>query len=211
MKAQLRGVGKAAFERALPGFLKGQRWFGGKARTIRSASILDLALISPNSVIVLSRVRYADRGEEIYALPLTLPAGPKKAWEDACGAPDFGRAILDAVRGRRSLPALRGTVRAERTRAFARLAAGLGPGIRPRPLRVEQSNSSVVLGKQLLIKLYRRVAAGIHPEIEVGRFLTEQGFARAPALAGWLEYRRGRRTLPLAVLQAFVPNGSDFW
>jgi len=192
-------------------FLRSRRWFAGKARTIRSASIADIAQVSEGSVLALARVRYADRDEETYALPLVPPKGPKDAWKDACGAPDFGRAVMDAVRAQGTFPALGGTVRAARTRAFARLAAGLPARLRPQPLRTEQSNSSVVLGGKLLLKLYRRVAAGVNPEIELGRFLTERRFPHAPALAGWLEYRRGGRAMALAVLQAFVPGGVDFW
>ena len=211
MKRLLRGLDKAVFERSLPGFLKEQRWFGGKARTIRCASLLDVALIGPESVIVLAAVRYTDGGAETYALPLTLPDGPKGAWTDACADPSFGRSVLDAIRKRRTLPALHGTVRAERTRAFARLSAGLPKRILPQPLRGQQSNSSIVLGKRLLVKLYRRAAPSVNPEIEIGRFLTKRGFAHAPALAGWLEYRRRGRTIPLAILQAFVLGGRDFW
>ena len=40
---------------------------------------------------------------------------------------------------------------------------------------VEQSNSSVVLDEQLVLKLYRRIEPGVNPELEVLRFLTDRG------------------------------------
>ena len=55
-----------------------------------------------------------------------------------------------------------------------------------RRLSAEQSNSSLILGETLVLKLVRRVTAGIHPEAEMTRYLTERGFAGAPTV-GQLE------------------------
>jgi len=52
------------------------------------------------------------------------------------------------------------------------------------------SNSLVLFGRRLLLKVFRRLEPGINPDVEIGRFLTEQGcFQRGPKLAGTLEYR----------------------
>lgn len=40
----------------------------------------------------------------------------------------------------------------------------------------EQSNSSVIIGRQLVLKLFRRVEPGLHPKAEIGRYLTERAF-----------------------------------
>jgi maltose alpha-D-glucosyltransferase/alpha-amylase len=58
------------------------------------------------------------------------------------------------------------------------------------PLRAEQTNSSVNLGDRLLLKFFRKAEAGMNPDLEIGRFLTEQTeFRRIPLLAGGLELR----------------------
>jgi len=76
----------------------------------------------------------------------------------------------------------------------------------------EQSNNSVVFGERLIMKLFRRVEAGINPDLEMQRFLTERGFPNIPTVAGALLYRRGRdQTSALAMLQAYVPNQGDGW
>lgn len=71
------------------------------------------------------------------------------------------------------------------------------------------------------MKLFRRLEAGISPDLEVGRFLTERGFPNIPPLAGALEYEIERprgvgmtqpaEPVTLAILQRFVPNQGDAW
>src|SRR5207249_8461725 len=71
----------------------------------------------------------------------------------------------------------------------------------------------VVYGDRLILKLIRRPAEGVSPDLEVGRFLTERTrFASAAAVAGALEYRAGRgEPMTVASLQQFVPNSGDAW
>lgn len=78
----------------------------------------------------------------------------------------------------------------------------------------EQSNTSMRIGERAILKVIRKVEEGIHPELEVSRFLGgEGGFAATPKLLGWIELdaasEKGARTL--SVLQAFVPNQGDGW
>ena len=52
-------------------------------------------------------------------------------------------------------------------------------------LSAEQSNTSIVYGDSLILKLFRRLEAGINPDLEISRFLTERHqFAHMPKLAG---------------------------
>ena len=80
-------------------------------------------------------------------------------------------------------------------------------------MKVEQSNTSVVYGDRFILKLFRRLEAGVNPDLELGRFLTERAaFAHIPPLAGVLEYRRQHaEPMTLAILQGFVPNQGDAW
>jgi trehalose synthase-fused probable maltokinase len=77
----------------------------------------------------------------------------------------------------------------------------------------EQSNTSVRIGGMML-KGFRRLEPGIHPELEIGRFLTEvAGFKNAPALLGSVELvgSTGEAPTALCVLQALIPNQGDGW
>src|SRR5205823_8742820 len=75
-------------------------------------------------------------------------------------------------------------------------------------MRAEQSNSSIVFGDQLILKLFRRTEIGINPDLELGYFLTERvGFSHTPPVAGSIEYRTKRgETAAVGILQKFVPN-----
>ncbi|HMO28986.1 putative maltokinase, partial [Enterovirga sp.] len=80
-------------------------------------------------------------------------------------------------------------------------------------IAAEHSNTSVRIGEEMVLKFYRRLRSGPHPEIEVGRFLTEvAGFRNAPATLGTIEYHAPDGTIvALALLQSFVPNQGDAW
>ena len=120
------------------------------------------------------------------------------------------RRELDARR--RRLKAGDGEGSGKRTRGFRPRESGPG-SVEPRPLSAEQSNSSVVYGERLVLKLFRKVDEGVNPDLEIGLMLSERAkLPSVPPLAGFLEYRAGRRHCStLAALQGFVPNEGDAW
>ncbi|MDE2601645.1 MAG: maltose alpha-D-glucosyltransferase [Bradyrhizobium sp.] len=83
---------------------------------------------------------------------------------------------------------------------------------RIRAVETEQSNSTALVDSDYVVKLYRKLEAGINPEIEMGRFLTEvAGFANTPALLGSVELIEGDQTSAIAIVHAFVANQGDGW
>ncbi|HSE73943.1 MAG TPA: putative maltokinase, partial [Dongiaceae bacterium] len=104
-----------------------------------------------------------------------------------------------------------GTTRFTCTEALAPLDLGSTPDLRR--MSVEQSNSSVIIGDQAVLKIFRRLAEGEHPELEIARFLTEVAhFQNTPPLLGTAEQiaKDGTRHA-LAVLTGFVRNQGDGW
>jgi maltose alpha-D-glucosyltransferase/alpha-amylase len=78
---------------------------------------------------------------------------------------------------------------------------------------VEQSNTSIIFGNQLILKLFRRLQPGEHPDVEIGRFLTEAArFPRIPTLLGEITITpaSGEKTT-VAMLQKLVANQGDGW
>jgi len=71
---------RRALEDVLPGYLRGRRWFGGKARRIRSAELVEAIPIHADAgeearaglvgYLGLVQVEYAEGDPEIYVLPL---------------------------------------------------------------------------------------------------------------------------------------------
>jgi maltose alpha-D-glucosyltransferase/alpha-amylase len=92
-----------------------------------------------------------------------------------------------------------------RTRNSHRLPARVGSA--------EQSNTSVLYGKELIMKLFRRLQPGENPDVEIGRFLTEIAhFERiAPFLGEITITPSGGEKTTVAMLQGLVANQGDGW
>jgi len=131
----MRGRGRSSLERVLPSFLARNRWYAGKARTIRSIETLDVVPVSTNrsrtqAFVVLAQVEYTSGEPETYVLPLAVASAARAeelladhpncgvAWvesrqggerlflHDAMVDPGFMAGALDAVRRRRSFSSL---------------------------------------------------------------------------------------------------------
>jgi maltose alpha-D-glucosyltransferase/alpha-amylase len=104
-------------------------------------------------------------------------------------------------------------------RASTAFAAARGSHALPaRTGAVEQSNTSILYGMQLILKVFRRLQPGENPDVEIGRFLTE--VAHFPRIAPFLgeiaitppaggEQAAERTTI--AMLQGLVANEGDGW
>jgi maltose alpha-D-glucosyltransferase / alpha-amylase len=81
-----------------------------------------------------------------------------------------------------------------------------------RVLAVEQSNSSIIYGERVFLKLYRRLEEGVNPDAEILRFLGARSFPQVPPFRGALEFRRaGRAPQVLALATGMVANNGDAW
>jgi maltose alpha-D-glucosyltransferase/alpha-amylase len=216
-------------------FLKRQRWFGDKARPARGARFIDWGLLrrGPQPLfLTFVEVEFEDGGRNQYSLPLTICAyadvkgldersphvvlanitGARKgllfdAWLDD----RFARTVLEAIQRQEQIPTRRGSVRAVQTREFPALR---GDGdLRVQRMSAEQSNTSIVFGDRLILKLFRRLQPGINPDFEIGRQLTEEiGFPRVPAVAGAFEYTTiAEPPATLGMMQQLVESQADGW
>ena len=219
---------------ALPQYIAKRRWFGLKDQTIETTRIGYLTNIGDSArEILLTEIEVKTKGGPTtnWLLPLSI------LWEDEPSAALPNRLALARVRRGRRLGLL---TDAFALPAFARrfvacLAAGKqfeqADGLlRFRPteagrqsleampeaevnwLAAEQSNSSLTVGDAVMLKIYRRISSGEHPEAEMGRYLTAQGFTHAPPLLGDVVRIAADGTpLTLAVALGFVRNEGDAW
>ena len=106
---------------------------------------------------------------------------------DAFTSDHFVLALIDAMRRGTDLTGADGTHPFRATEALAAVAWVMQPEIRR--IGVEQSNSSVIIGDKAVLKIFRRLSPGEHPELEIARFLTEVAhFANTPPLLGTAEH-----------------------
>ncbi len=104
-----------------------------------------------------------------------------------------------------------GVLEARASTAFAALR-----GTSPLPARAgsaEQSNTSILLGDRLILKLFRRLQTGENPDVEIGRFLTEvAGFKHIAPFLGEISITPpGGEKTTVAMLQGLVKNEGDGW
>ncbi len=144
-------------------------------------------------MLALVEARFGEGTHETYQVPIGLrPAD--EGWDERviCETADWTvlRRARRSRRGARAAAPHAVGVGRDRGGRDAALLLGGGGGRRARrdvdvrPVGVEQSNSSIVFGDDLILKVFRRVEPGVNPELELLRFLTSAGFPNIAALAG---------------------------
>ncbi len=228
---------EAVAQAALPDFLLKQRWYPAKDAG-RPAVALSALLPFPGSgmpaavaawwvtppgqaplrlfvPLALVPAEAADAAQVIAAPPSEGSGdGGELRLVEAFSVDAFVRAWTETLLRGGGEASGAGRLRTGRTEQLAR--AGLEPGgdWAIRRGSAEQSNTSIRIGEGAILKVIRKLEEGVHPELEVGRFLTgEAGFAATPAMLGWTELDgvAAAGAVTLSILQAFVPNAGDGW
>ena len=235
----LQGRTRAHLERHhLPAFLRRQPWFADGGAT-HTAHIVDWGILAsapePAAFALVTTGRAA--GDGMYATPLVMASGA----DAAAITHDSPAAIVAGIGGARpgvlhgslepalaralfALVANDGEVALQRGRLRGVSAAGadLNAEVAAMPVTPigaspRGTNGLVRFGERVVLKLYRRLWAGEHPEVEAGRQLAAIGFARTPRLLGHVEYRPdagGNETgnvYTVAVLHSFAPHQTNGW
>ena len=239
----LTGAGDSPLGRTvLQSFMPSQRWFATKDQLLVGARIADAADLPATSgtdpwCLTIVEVQLEDGKVDRYLMPLALvwgaPDGDVRAalasvtlanvrrfraeggLIDASTYETFPLDVMAALSTQQTLPLRQGgTLRFSTTSKFAEYEFPKNPVVRKLG---EQSNSSVAIQDYGVLKFYRRLEQGIHPEVEMCRFLTEEArFEGMPPLLGTIEQLPPDSDDPsaataLSVLTAYVPNQGDGW
>ncbi len=230
---------QSQLEPLLPAYLRPRRWFGAKSQKIKGVVINDVIMLPVHqelAYLLLITVQYAEEASETYLLPMAYAEGEQASailrdqrhaviaalnYHSDQATPgllydplirrEFCTALLELVRGRRRLRSERGGELVGLPMRSLRTLIEAADSLEPTIMRGEQSNSSINFGGRLILKLFRKLDAGINPDLEINRYLTDEvSFPHAPPLAGTLEYiRPGEEPIALGLLQGFVPNEGD--
>ncbi len=223
----------ATLEReTLPPYLLKRRWFGAKDQALKSARIAYVADLGGDHDMLLAEVEVRT-GDTVsrWQLPLATswddePAGALPGQlalarvrrgrrvgllTDAFSLAPFARRVLAALADGERIDTPEGQIVFEPTPDKVEVLRRT-PDAQVMWLTAEQSNSSLIVDDAVMLKIFRHISTGEHPEAEMSRYLTAHNFANSPALLGEV-YRiegDGRRHA-LAVAQAFVRNQGDAW
>ncbi len=232
-------VARPQLEKALRMFLVQRRWYQGARRTIQGVELIDvIPLEDGGPQLAILQVAYTEGDAESYLMPLAFAQDDDATRRlhdhphavvarvntshgsgvlfDALWDPALARDLLELIVRRRRLRGEHGTISTTARRPL-RTMASKGDTEWPEPtnLRVEQRNSSVIFGDSLILKTFRRLQAGIQPDLEVGTALADSGsYQHTAEVLGSVEYQSpafGRETVTVALLHAYVLHDSDAW
>ncbi len=211
-------------------FVGQQRWFGGKGRPFTVAAVHRLSWLSPADSwpavrVELVEVTYDDGDVEVYQIPVAYYRHAQARLAHALigdvDDPDLGSVLAyDALQDRDSTGLwLQGILdeRSDGDLVFVRVPDGEEPTVSPSlVISGEQSNTSLVFGEETLLKVFRKVASGRNPDIEIHEALTRHKCDKVAALLGWVSGSWSGAdgtpvTADLAMLQKFLRTATDGW
>lgn len=205
-------------EHALVSWLPRRRWFAGGGRDphrVEIVSATELATAgAARGALVLVEVSYPDGETELYQVPLGHRTTEGSDIGPAVIAHMPDGVVYDATVDASLMGALLAMIGAGATAgdtAFSPEPGSWVVGAVPmpgRPLGVEQSNTSIVFGDKAILKLFRRLAPGVNPELELHRAIAG---ARVPRLLGAIEGSLRGEPVTLGVLHEFAAGSSDGW
>ncbi|WP_293320628.1 maltose alpha-D-glucosyltransferase [Phenylobacterium sp.] len=211
----------------LPNWMSGRRWFQGKDAELLATRVNGYSPLPGAANQILAELEVETSTETAaYLVPLGV------AWEDDVGDPyahNFamarvrrGARVGDLTDGFLTTEFVRSVMAGLRTNArvaspfgdiaFTSAAFEAGDDAEIEWSSAEQSNSSVIIGREVVLKLLRKVVPGVHPEAEMTRVLSDRGYPHVPAFVG--EVRRidaDGTPHTLMVAQAFIYSQGDGW
>ena len=221
----------AEYDEHLHEYLGHQRWFAGKGRPFtvtgrRAYAWLTSPAAKPAFRIELVTVTYGDGGTEVYQLPISYYPDVQEhlahAFIGTWTEPDIGDVMAyDALHDHDATSYLLDAILEQRTvdGLDFRLMEETDHGLSGQSLLLsgEQSNSNLVFGEDALLKVFRKVAPGRNPDIEIHEALTHAQVDKVAALYGWVSASwkddAGQATgnADLAMLQQFLRTATDGW
>jgi maltose alpha-D-glucosyltransferase/alpha-amylase len=219
-------------QEVLPAYLPKRRWFAGKDQALEAIRIVEVSPvpgIEPPVLLAEIEVQMP-RGTDRYQLPFGFIAEESMSGAlpqqlalarvrrgrrvgfltDAFALDGFARRLMELLAGGARVASGGGELRFDQTARFGALTLGTEPEVRRSA--GEQSNSALIVGGQVMLKLFRRIHAGAHPEAEMGRYLTDHGFPNiAPLLGEITRVGADGASYTLGVAQSFIYNEGDAW
>ncbi|WP_372352857.1 phosphotransferase [Streptomyces sp. KL116D] len=211
-------------------WLPRQRWFAGKGRPVTGFTLDAVTPLLPRSALLHLLLRaHQPPAEEGPGDCYQLLVGTAQMLPPHLAPAAIGHITRGPLAGRTAYDALQDPRQASVLLERLRIPGALGPlrfhrgpgghvprGLVPRPLRAEQSNSSVVYGDRLIAKLFRRVLPGTNPDLELPLALAREGCDRVPEPVAWFETygpngTADGETTTLGVLQPYLKGAADGW
>jgi maltokinase len=197
-------------------WLPQQRWYAGRSRTLSSVKQASSTALGDNLDLVLIDVEYADGSSERYQVEVAWDSGPIVEYSTvATIGSDDDRTGYDALYDPNAANYLLSLVAAGGTIGDVVFQpepdVTIPVGAYPRVFDAEQSNTSVIFEQEVILKVFRRVQAGVNPDIELNQVLGRKGNPHVARLLGSFQTTESGEPCPLGMVTAYAANSAEGW
>jgi len=209
---------------ALARWLPTQRWFGALSHAVTGVDVLTRDVLHEGPELrvehLLIQAQLTGAPPQIFQVPLAWRTQPRPelsaaALNDQQPLEPDGLIAYDALRDPEAITVLADALATGATigglQFHTEHGTTLTTGMAGRALSAEQSNTSVVLAEQLLLKVFRRVSPGLNPDLELHRALAAGGCECIAPVRAWIQGPVGEEDTTLAMAQDFAANTADGW
>lgn len=200
-----------------------RRWYAGRSRELATTEPAVVTPLRDDLDLVLLDITYTDGFSERYQVLVRWSSVPLDGFGDAAligvvPGPDGDRYAYDALFDPEAARHLLSLIDSSAT--VGELSFSREPGVAlpvdapPKVSGAEQSNTSVIFGKDAMLKVFRRVAPGVNPDIELNRVLARAGNGHVATLLGSYETTwqgPGSEPCALGMVAAFAANSAEGW
>ena len=203
-------------------YIRNRRWFGQKSLVPHSLEVLDIIpLDSGNSIyFVIVEIRFLGDEKAFYSIPLNVSSeedqavitdfdfnGHRMFLRDAFFEPAYAKAVILGIDAETRIEGINGTVKFFRTQFFKMPTFG-----KFETVKSEQSNSSSIVDRSVIVKNYRYLQDGENPDMEMALALrVRSGFSNVPDPMGYAVYEGKGIKLFLAGASQFLDGSVDAW
>jgi maltokinase len=196
-------------------WLPNRRWYAGRHREISTVEPRVVTPLREDLDHVLLDVAYVDGGHENYQLLVGWDRPPADEFvATALIGSDGGRTGFDALYEESAAHHILYLVESgaviDGLRFLREPDATLPADAPARVVDAEQSNTSVIFGTEAILKLFRRVVAGVNPDLELNRVLGRAGCPHVAQLLGAVEGSApDGAPLALAMVTEYAENAAS--
>lgn len=228
--------GLGLLETRLGGYLRNRRWFQshkGEVASVRIRDVITLDTSGRAGFLLILGIEHTNGENEEYLMPVAyatgeeadklesnqpnlivstlriLSSGRQGLLYDAAGNAETASALLSLIAQQRTFMGSEGELRGL---AMPDQTIFREEGSATALFKLEQSNSSIIFGDQLVLKLFRRLEGGSHPEVELGDFLVRHRAENVVPFLGRIEYQRpGSQPMVVGALHRYYPQAKNGW